>query len=468
MRFRIFGIQTEVQLGFWFVAALLGLPLLNSPFKAGILVWIAAVFVSVMLHELGHALAIMRHRIEPEITLYSMGGLTSWSGAHRLSRGQRMFISFAGPLAGFLLAGFLWGTTKVFPELMFVSSEMTQAELLRVIGVDILIDINLYWGLINLVPVLPFDGGHILEQALGPRRVRTTAIVSLVAGALVAAFAFFTNRMWMGFIFAMSALQSFQRFQAEAPNAPAPRRAPEEPPLPAELAQELDRAKSALDEGRHEEAATLAELVLSKDPPRGARVAALHVLGWAHVLDGSLDAAARALHQVRRSGVAPDPALEGACSFARGDYDPARALFEAARAAGDDRKEIVGPLIQILIKKGEIARAAAIANDVADSLSDADLREMAQIALVPGAYGWSARLSEAVFERTTDPEDAVAAAGARALEGEVGPALRLLERAKKAGFADMSRIVGDAAFSALLGTDSARAALEALFAKGAE
>ena len=37
---------------------------------------------------------------------------------------------------------------------------------------------NIWWGLLNLIPVLPWDGGHILEHALGPRRVRLTILFS--------------------------------------------------------------------------------------------------------------------------------------------------------------------------------------------------------------------------------------------------------------------------------------------------
>ncbi|MSP24842.1 MAG: hypothetical protein EXR75_06675 [Myxococcales bacterium] len=463
MRFRIFGVPTEVQHGFWLMAVLLGFPLLQSPFKPAILVWVAAVFISVMVHELGHALAIVRHRLSPEITLYTMGGLTAWMGGGNLSRASRMFISFAGPLAGFTLSGLLWGATKLFPELVSVSSATTQADLFRVLSIDILIDINFYWGIINLVPVLPFDGGHILEHALGPRRARTTAMISLAAGVAVAAYSLATDRIWMGFIFAMSAMQSFQRLQAAAQERKTPGRAPSEPPLARELTQQLERGTEALADDRLDEARTIAELVLSENPPRAGRLAALHLLAWAHLLANRLDLAAGIVGKLHAEGVEPDVALAGAVLLARGERDKARSLFEAARARGDDRKEVAGPLIQILIAQGEIARAAAIAVDIFDVLSDADARQMAELALVPAAYGWSARLSEALFERSTDPEDAVLAARARSLDGDVAKAMGMLQRAANAGFTDKQRIISDAAFAGVLGTGDARAELDTLF-----
>src|SRR5262245_56303232 len=105
MRFRLFGIRVEVQLLFWVTGLLLGLPAASGPPRPGAALglWMLAVFVSVLVHELGHAFAMRRHGINPEISLHGMGGVTTWGGAEPppLRRRDLVVIYLAGPLAGF-------------------------------------------------------------------------------------------------------------------------------------------------------------------------------------------------------------------------------------------------------------------------------------------------------------------------------------------------------------------------------
>jgi hypothetical protein len=274
-------------------------------------------------------------------------------------------------------------------------------------------------------------------------------------------------------IVGMGALQSYQRFQALSRDGVASSREqsndllekpaepkPKEDPVPPELHAQLMAARAALEADRFDEAGTIAELVLTADPPPSARQDALHIVGWAHLLEDRPEQAARVVAAIERHGEV-DLALVGAVLLARGDDGSARELFETARANGDDRKEVVGPLIQILIRQGEIARAAAIAFDIVDSLSSDDARQMAELAFDKGAYEWASRLSEAMFERTGRPEDAYDAARSRSLEGDAEGALNLLRRAVAAGFSDAARAWSDAALERLRSEDSGEE-LEAL------
>ncbi len=450
MRFSIFGIPTEVQFSFWFGALMLGLPYLQADFKPMILIWVAVVFLSVLAHEFGHALAIRAFGMEPEISLQWLGGLTSWSGGSNLSRMKRIIISFAGPLAGFLVAGTVYAATRIRPELLAPND--SAAELGRFYALRFLMTVNFFWGIVNLAPVLPLDGGHILEHALGPKRARMTAAVSMTFGASVAVWAFYAGSQWMGFLFAMCALQSFQRWQAEKTTSTSTTRRPDprpvEPPMSPAIERDLKRASDALDANCFLEARTLADTVLAQEPPRTGRIRALEIVAWSHLLEGSIEQATQAVRAIEKHGRS-DAALAGGLLQARGDLGAARAVFEAARSIGDDRKEVVGPLIQILIAQGEVARAAALALDIVDSLSHDDVRQMATIALDQNALGWAARLHEAAFERSRDTEDAFAAARARALEGDAKASLTLLEKAVKAGFSDMARVRADGAFAQL-------------------
>ena len=44
---------------------------------------------------------------------------------------------------------------------------------------------SLIWALINLIPVYPLDGGQILQNILGPRRIQLTLAISIVAAVII-------------------------------------------------------------------------------------------------------------------------------------------------------------------------------------------------------------------------------------------------------------------------------------------
>jgi Zn-dependent protease len=448
MRFRLFGVDIEIQLFFWLTAFLLGFEYRQS--VGHLIVWILIVLVSVLVHEFGHAFAVMRHRIEPEITLHGMGGSTSYRAVLPIGRVDQIVISAAGPFAGFTIAAFLYALTRLAPG--FVSTLPPLAQF----AIDAAYDVNLGWGIFNLIPVLPFDGGHILEQALGPKRARLSAGLSCAVGVLAAGYFVRQQNVLSAVILGIGALRSFQRWSAAESFSVTPQRRrnapPREEPVPAELAALLQSARHALAEDDVGRTRALAQQVLEAEDgsPRAHREA-LELLAWTHLLENDARAATDLLTKAKKLGE-PDAALAGAVLFARRDLTAARRVLEEARARGDDRKEVVGLLIQILLEQGEIARAAAVALDIVDALSVEDARKMAQISLEHRAYDWSARLSGAIFERERLPDDAYDAARAMALDGNHEHALGWLRKAVEAGFQDRARAWSDAALVALRGS----------------
>src|SRR6266480_620253 len=101
LRFRLGKIPVSVHP--WFFATTLflnyGLPLY------GLVLWTAVVLVSVLVHELGHAGAVVAFGLNPQIDLHGLGGTTSWPGGSSLSYGKRIVISLAGPAMGFVAGG---------------------------------------------------------------------------------------------------------------------------------------------------------------------------------------------------------------------------------------------------------------------------------------------------------------------------------------------------------------------------
>lgn len=153
MRFALGGFPIEIHWSFFLVAALLG----RSRDLYVLLTWVGVVFVSVLLHEMGHAFVGRRYGMHPEILLYGMGGLTSWRTGRRLTRAQSILVSVAGPAAGLALGAIVWGITMIDMPDLNPLGRMTLRSLLWV---------NIMWSLLNLLPILPLDGGNVMRSAV--------------------------------------------------------------------------------------------------------------------------------------------------------------------------------------------------------------------------------------------------------------------------------------------------------------
>src|SRR5262249_6404048 len=99
LRFRFLGIPVRVHPMFWLVAAMLRWEPNNLPM---VLLWVACVFFSVLVHEYGHGSMAWRFGSDPSIILWGGGGLC-YTHAERQTREQRLAVVVAGPGAGFLL-----------------------------------------------------------------------------------------------------------------------------------------------------------------------------------------------------------------------------------------------------------------------------------------------------------------------------------------------------------------------------
>jgi len=111
-----------------------------------------ALFGSVLLHELGHALMAATYGISTrDITLYPFGGIAAIEQEPNPGL-EEFFIAIAGPAVNFILAGLL------APGL-FLGSHV----------ISFLVMINLVMGIFNLIPAFPMDGGRILRSVLAAR-----------------------------------------------------------------------------------------------------------------------------------------------------------------------------------------------------------------------------------------------------------------------------------------------------------
>ena len=183
----------RVEPFFWLTLAILG-ALSTSGIMADdslmgmllIALFVLAGFISILVHEMGHALTARRFGANVEIVLQSFGGYARYTNAS-ITRAQSIAITAAGPLAQIILGLVVLVLAKQLPQL---SPPATMFLLW-------LTWISLVWAIFNLFPILPLDGGRIVQAALGPQRIRMTLWISIISCAILGAAA-----ILFGFVFA--------------------------------------------------------------------------------------------------------------------------------------------------------------------------------------------------------------------------------------------------------------------------
>ncbi|MFN0067577.1 MAG: M50 family metallopeptidase [Limisphaerales bacterium] len=200
MQFNLLGFPVRVDWWFWLTSALLGggLRAQTSSDWAGVGIWAIVVFVSILWHELGHALVGRRFGALPDIVLHGFGGTAYMHGA-RFTRTEDFLTTAAGPAASVLLGLAVLGASLALPD---------QSPVVREVIRDALW-VNFGWTVINLLPVVPLDGGHMLRATLGPRRERLTAWIGCIVAAVAAAVSLSTGLLFMGILFAVMAWQNY-------------------------------------------------------------------------------------------------------------------------------------------------------------------------------------------------------------------------------------------------------------------
>lgn len=227
LRFSLFGFPITVHWMFWVVIAFLGgIEDANTP--AGlqrVLVWVAAAFVSIIWHELGHAFAMRKFGDRnPHILLYGFGGMAVGRGWR--TRNEQIIISLAGPAAGLLLAlgTYLVAHWLVFPRIYVPQMEEdgivflkpTHGENLILAAVGSMFVINFWWSILNLLPIIPLDGGRVSEAVLASRRSLALRI-SFVCAAAIAVWFLSRAQIFNALLFAMLAIDNWRALRGQPP-----------------------------------------------------------------------------------------------------------------------------------------------------------------------------------------------------------------------------------------------------------
>jgi len=176
---------TTITVDFNFMILIVLFVAMNYNAQQGIqyaLLWIPILFVSVLFHELAHAATIGAFGFgSSQIVLTGMGGVTF--NRRRAKPWQDMLISLAGPISSFAL---MYLCSWIYRAVPAARHDAMLAALLPGMA-----RANFYWGVFNLIPIAPLDGGHAVREFLNIfLRDRTSFVIyvwiAMIVGAATA------------------------------------------------------------------------------------------------------------------------------------------------------------------------------------------------------------------------------------------------------------------------------------------
>ena len=233
LNFDILGFHVRAHPFFFLMCLFIGRSLVNSPgvnTGVGVLMGVLVFFVSILVHELGHSLAHRRYGMGSRIVLYAMGGMAipnSVGSRVSLTHQRSIIISLAGPVAGFLLAVVFIaiGTLIIghLPEVRLLgfvplfypfSPEFQKYELLMAV-VNGFIIVNVILNLLNLLPIIPLDGGQISRSTFELfdkwDGVRKSLMLSIATAVVCGVFCLKSNSTLMALFCFYLAYQNYQQ-----------------------------------------------------------------------------------------------------------------------------------------------------------------------------------------------------------------------------------------------------------------
>ena len=200
LRFTLFGFPVQVDIMFLIIVAILGS---GAGDAAKVVIWVAVVFVSVLAHELGHAFMGRSFGLSAAIRLYGMGGMTHWLNERDTTPSQDILISLSGPCTGLAIGAAVFGLRTVLPP--------PQGELMREF-VWILLWVNIGWAILNLLPIIPLDGGHVMRSVLhivlGHPNETIPRVISVVFAVSALGLALLVEMYWAAMLAGMFAVMN--------------------------------------------------------------------------------------------------------------------------------------------------------------------------------------------------------------------------------------------------------------------
>jgi Zn-dependent protease len=228
---------------------------IESPSLGRVAMFVVLGTIAVVAHELGHAITLRRLGIDAIIELGAFGGKTIFdmpTGKQRLSAAARSSIFASGPCVSFALAALALGASKLtaltqgYPAFVY-ATWMT---------------VNLGWGALNLLPIVPLDGGRVLESWLSEAQRRRgwgllwSALLGTIATAVLIALRLYGVAGFAAVLAIRAFAEAVQmRYRMRPENDTA-------------LVNSLKRAEAALASGDAHTALLVASMLLGNTPPK--------------------------------------------------------------------------------------------------------------------------------------------------------------------------------------------------------
>ena len=204
--FNLFAIPVRVEPWFWLTMAFIGggLHARDSLSIVFVFIFMLAGFISILVHELGHALTIRKFGLPTEITLHGFGGYATYP-AGKLDRKKSFLVTAAGPGLQMALALLLIMLYKFIP--------IPPKSLLNRLFIN-LREVSIIWALLNCLPIYPMDGGQMMAAILGPRRESLVHLISIFFAITIVIMTFRFPSFWPLTVFmAFFAWQNWQTYQ---------------------------------------------------------------------------------------------------------------------------------------------------------------------------------------------------------------------------------------------------------------
>jgi Zn-dependent protease len=262
LTFRLGPIPVRVHLWLFVAALLLGLSVQGGALHMAL--WASGFLMTILAHEFAHAITARAFDAPAEVNLTLFRpGIGSWLGS--LSPLRRVVVCLAGPAVSLLMAALAFAIARFHPP-----SNEVAAGALRYVGT-----INLGWGLVNLLPMLPLDGGHalvaLLDSATKGRAEQTVRWLSVGCAAALGLVAVHYRMAFPAFICGFVAFQNVRTLRTgEATNREALMRV------------HLQAAFKALERGEAITAAGHCRTVLGVSSDPAARKDAVRLLAYAY------------------------------------------------------------------------------------------------------------------------------------------------------------------------------------------
>ena len=430
LNLRLFGIPVNIKPTF----LILGLLFFGWTRDVGIAAELVAwAFLAILLHELGHAWAFRRYGISPAIELYMLGGLTfptRDSARPTLTHGQHIFIAFAGPLMSLLLGLVLLVATALLGGLPSFFLPWEQAAVYPLF-------FSIGWGILNLLPILPLDGGHILRHLLAfhPRwnAPLIAAWVGISLGAALLAYTLLSQQWWNAMLVALLISTNYQQLQmARGKDVISPTLDPAE------------RIREYLYKGKTDEALQEAQNLLQHTSNRELQGWTMQIIGNIYLQRNDLDAA-RAFAEAYPGYHQHIPELKLALLLH--DHDAAGARDYARRAYDlNPRPGVAQIYLQLLMSDGRHAEAHEFLDVIREAHEKPfdELAFAAQLFYRAGRYQAADTLYQELATRDqANPIHAYNAACASARLGHLEQGLQWLQQAVARGYADKDRLQSD-------------------------